>query len=133
MSYFLSYMEKHPDLVMRLYDRPIPFQRIFVAITGKVTAALMLSCAMQLTEDGEADADGWLSRTAEDWTNDTGLSKDEQVTAKRRLLELELFQEKRFRVDNGMRLVIQYRINFDTVERLVIEDDMRARARASAH
>lgn len=133
MSYFLSYMEKHPDLVMRLFDRPIPFQRIFVAITGKVTAALMLSWAMQLTEDGEADAEGWLSRTTEDWTNDTGLSKDEQATAKRRLLDLELFEDKRFRVDNGMRLVVQCRINFDTIDRLVIEDDIRTRARASAH
>ena len=133
MSYFLSYMEKHPDLVMRLYDRPIPFQRIFVAITGKVTAALMLSWAIQLTEDGEADAEGWLTRTTEDWTNDTCLSKDEQATAKRRLLDLELFEVKRFRVNNGMRLIVQYRINFATIDRLVIEDDIRTRARASAH
>ncbi|KGM38745.1 hypothetical protein JY96_21520 [Aquabacterium sp. NJ1] len=133
MSYFLAYMERNPEFALRLYDRPISFQRLYVSITGKITAALMLSAAMQWAEDGDTDGDGWFSKTGEDWSRETGMSKDEQATAKARLLDLGIFEERRFRVDNGMRLVIQYRINFDVIDRLAIEDDMRHRALAAAH
>lgn len=89
-----------------LLDRPIAFHRCFVTLTGSIPAALMLSQAIywsKRTTKGSA----WFYKTQKDWEEETGLSRTEQDSARRRLRELGFWFEDRrdvpaklyFRVD----------------------------------
>lgn len=88
------------------FDRPIAFHRGFVTLTGSVTAALMLSQAVYWQRRTH-DPEGWWWKTMEDWTEETGLSRKEQESARRRLKTIGLLEEERrgvparlyFRVD----------------------------------
>ena len=133
MNDILAHVKQHHDFVLTVFDQPIAFQRIFVDLTGKITSALMLSWAVQQYELGEVDNNGWFAKTAEDWTRDTGLSRDEQIAAKRRLMELGILEEQRTRVDKGMRQVISYRLNFQVLQQLIIAKDQQSRKLRSAH
>jgi hypothetical protein len=133
MNDILAHVERHHDFVLSVFDQPIAFQRIFVDVTGRITSALMLSWAVQQYELGETDNNGWFAKTSEDWSRDTGLSKDEQTTAKRRLIDLGILEEDRNRVDNGLRLVLRYRLNFPVLQQLIIAKDKQSRKLRSAH
>lgn len=87
-------------------DRPIAFQRSFVRLTGSITAALFLSQAIYWTLRSQT-GDGWFYKTARGWEDETGMTRREQDSARKRLGELGvLCEEKRdwpsrtyFRVD----------------------------------
>lgn len=64
-----------------LLDRPIAYHRIFVTLTGSVKAAILLSQAMYWQKRAK-QADGWWYKTAEEWTEETGLTRHEQDTAR---------------------------------------------------
>ncbi len=75
-----------------ILDRPIAFHRCFVSLTGSVNAALMLSQALywqRRNEDGK-----WWFQTREKWTDETGLTRDEQETARKRLSRLAFWKEE---------------------------------------
>ena len=76
-----------------LLARPIAFHPAFVAITGSVTAALMLSQAWYW-KDRTNNADGWFYKTQKDWQEETGLTRYEQETARRVLKEKSFLEEK---------------------------------------
>lgn len=65
-----------------LLDRPIAYHRVFVTLTGSVKAAVLLSQAVYWQKRAK-QADGWWYKTAEEWTDETGLTKHEQDTARR--------------------------------------------------
>jgi len=67
---------------LELLDRPIAYHRVFVTLTGSVKAAVLLSQAVYWQKRAK-QADGWWYKTAEEWTEETGLSKHEQDTARR--------------------------------------------------
>ncbi len=67
-----------------LLDRPIAFHRVFVRLTGSVTAAVMLSQALYWSKRTK-DAEGWFWKTREEWEAETGLTRREQETARRAL------------------------------------------------
>jgi hypothetical protein len=64
-----------------LLDRPIAYHRIFVTLTGSVKAAILLSQAMYWQKRAK-QSDGWWYKTAEEWTEETGLTRHEQDTAR---------------------------------------------------
>ncbi len=64
-------------------DRPIAFRRALVDLTGSVQAALLLSQAIYWQERA-TQKDGWWYKTSEDWEIETGLSRHEQVTARKK-------------------------------------------------
>lgn len=76
-----------------LLDRPIAFHPAFVAITGSITAALMLSQAWYW-KDRTADPAGWFYKTQREWQEETGLTRYEQETARRVLKDRGLLEEK---------------------------------------
>jgi hypothetical protein len=89
-----------------LLDRPIAFHRCFVTLTGSIPAALMLSQAIywsKRTTKGSA----WFYKTQKEWEEETGLSRTEQDSARRKLRDLGFWFEDRrdvpaklyFRVD----------------------------------
>ena len=89
-----------------LGQAPIVFHRIFVDITGSVTAALWLSYALYALEAHPAHHDGWFSKSQDEWQRDTGLTRREQETARKRLRVLDLLEERR-----AMNLPLAFRVN----------------------
>lgn len=83
------------ELLLEVFDLPVTFHRCLVPITGGVTAALMLSQAIWITQTIERAADGWFSRSRDEWTEDTGLSRWEQETARRALRSSGFLEERR--------------------------------------
>jgi len=66
---------------LKKFDRPICFQRIFVELTGTITGALFLSQAVYWQNRCSSE-DGWWWKTQEDWTEETGMTRHELVSAK---------------------------------------------------
>ncbi len=83
------------DLLLEVFDIPVSFHRCLVPIAGGVTPALMLSQAIWTTETLEPTAGGWFIRSQEQWTQETGLSRWEQETARRALRRAGLLEERR--------------------------------------
>jgi hypothetical protein len=84
--------------VLDILDRPIAFHRVFVELTGSVTAGLMLSQGFYWTRikrRDEPESHGWFYKTQDEWEEETGLSRSEQETARKRLRQTGFWQEKR--------------------------------------
>ena len=84
------------DLLLEVFDIPVSFHRCLVPVTGGITSALMLSQAIWTTHAIEPAAEGWFMRSQEEWTEETGLSRWEQETARRALRRAGLLEERRF-------------------------------------
>ena len=83
------------ELLLDIFDLPISFHRCLVPVTGGVTAALMLSQAIWTSEELDPEAGGWFCRSQEQWTEETGLSRWEQETARRALRNGGFVDERR--------------------------------------
>jgi hypothetical protein len=70
--------------LLELFDRPIAFHRVLVTITGSVNAALMLSQAIYWSRRTR-DPQRWFYKTIEAWEAETGLTRREQETARKKL------------------------------------------------
>lgn len=73
-----------------ILDRHIDFHRCFVTLTGSVNAALMLSEAyhkQRLHND-------WWPKTCNEWEHHTGLTRDNQETARRALKKFPFWKEE---------------------------------------
>lgn len=93
-------------------DRPIAFHRAFVGIGGGVTGALMLSQAIYWSRR-TADDDGWFFKSQIEWTEETGLTRFQQETARRALTLAGVLVEER----RGVPARLFYRVDFDALER----------------
>lgn len=83
------------ELLLEVFDLPVSFHRCLVPITGGVTAALMLSQAIWTTQTLDHQAGGWFTRSQDQWSEETGLSRWEQETARRTLRSAGFLQERR--------------------------------------
>lgn len=101
------------DLLLEVFDLPVSFHRCLVPITGGVTAALLLSQAIWTTQTIEPSANGWFSRSQEQWTEETGLSRWEQETARRALRNAGFMEERRV----GMPAKLWFRVRPEAVWR----------------
>ncbi len=84
-----------PGMLLEIFDQPIMFRRAFVDLTGTVTAALLLTYACAASQDPDVDDDLWVTRSMEQWMDNTGMSRTELESARRRLRELDLLEERR--------------------------------------
>ena len=82
----------------------IAFHREYVDVTGSITAALMLSQAVYWTQKTD---DGWFYKNQADWEDETGLTRTEYTTARKRLRHLPCWQEDR----HGPRGTIRFRVD----------------------
>jgi len=94
------------ELLLAVFDMPVTFHRCLVPVAGGVTAALMLSQAIWLTETVDPASDGWFMCSQEQWTQETGLTRWEQETARRALRRAGLLEERR----SGMPARLWFRI-----------------------
>ena len=83
------------ELLLEVFDMPVSFHRCLVPVAGGVTPALMLSQAIWTTQELEPSARGWFMRSQEQWTQETGLTRWEQETARRALRQAGLLEERR--------------------------------------
>jgi hypothetical protein len=82
----------------RLLNRPIAYHRVFATIGGGAKAGLFLSQGFYWTnikDESDPEAQGWFYKTQVEWEFETGLTRDEQETARRQLVKRGLLQEKR--------------------------------------
>lgn len=95
-----------PNLLLELFGQtPIAFHPIYVDITGSLTAALWLAYAAYHVSEYGTDPEGWFQKTQEAWTVETRLTRREQESARARLRELGLIQERR-----GLNQPMSYRL-----------------------
>jgi hypothetical protein len=104
------------ELLLQLFDAPVSFQRCLVPISGSVTAALMLSQAIWTTEQQVIESygvvsHGWFTKSQEEWSDETGLTRWEQETARRTLRRLGFIEERRA----GMPAKLWFRVRSDQV------------------
>ena len=105
------------ELLLDIFDLPISFHRCLVPITGGVTAALMLSQAIWISEGLDPEAGGWFCKSQEEWTEETGLSRWEQETARRALRNGGFFEERRA----GLPAKLWFRVRPEAVSRALRE------------
>lgn len=95
-------------VIKELSERPIAFHRIYVALTGSVNAALMLSQAVYWS-GRTTIPEGWFYKTSEDWEDETGLGRREQDTARKQLKQTGFWNEKL----KGVPATIHYQIDME--------------------
>ena len=93
-----------------LLDRPIAFHRAFVSLGVGVTGALFLSQAIYWTTRTR-DEDGWFYKSMEEWEEETGMTRSEQETARKRLVGIGVLQE----VKKGVPCRLFYRVNMSAI------------------
>jgi len=111
-----------PELLLEVFAEPIMFHRCYVTLTGSVTAALVLSYASYATEEitDEYVGEGWFMKTVAQWQRDTGLTRTELETARRKLKAQGLWEERRHGPPPAP---LQFRIN-----QVALSDQLRAQA-----
>ncbi|MCD6671810.1 MAG: hypothetical protein LT106_03060 [Burkholderiaceae bacterium] len=102
-----------PQLLLDVFDAPVSFHRCLVPVTGGITSALLLSQAIWTSQWLEPAADGWFLRSQDEWTQETGLSRWEQESARRALRRSGLLEERRI----GMPARLWFRVRPDAVWR----------------
>lgn len=82
--------------IKKSLGRPIAYRRELAAIGGGVTAGVFLSQMLYWTEVQDRDkpeCDGWFYKSMQEWTEETGLTRTEQETVRRRLVKCGLMEE----------------------------------------
>ncbi|AQL48449.1 hypothetical protein AZ965_004443 [Salmonella enterica subsp. enterica serovar 4,[5],12:i:-] len=105
--------------LIQLLDRPIAYNPAFAKLkAGKVkagpVAAVFLS---QLVYWHNRMDGGWMYKTQADIASETALTRDEQETARKRLVALGVLEEAR----RGVPATMHYRINTERLEALLLE------------
>ena len=96
------------------------FYRAFNDLGCGVTGSLMLSQALYWDQNETAQKrGGWFYKTQDDWTKETGLSRREQETARKRLKELGFIEEKR----QGVPAKIWFRVCVNQID-LAVQTSM---------
>ena len=97
------------QLLKLLQGKPIAFRREFVPFGG-IAGALLLS-QLLYWQGRQARNDGWLWKTQAEIEEETGLTRREQETARKRLKALGILEEKRM----GVPAKMHFRINEDAL------------------
>lgn len=109
-------LEQEPELAMLVTQPPIAFHRIFVDMTGSVTAALLLSVYMEVS-DYAANAEGWVSLSMQELQQRSGLSLKEQSTARKALCQHKLIEERK----QGFPATLEIRINYQKLSSSLLQ------------
>lgn len=109
--------------IKKLLARPIAFNRAFVDLTGSVQAGLMLSQAYYWSDKTK---DGWFYKSAQDWEDETGLSRREQETARKALKKTGFWLEKLKGVPATLHFKIDMEKMFSSLADLVKLDATKA-------
>ncbi|MDQ2190597.1 MULTISPECIES: hypothetical protein [unclassified Vibrio] len=92
--------------MIEFLDRPVAFHRSFVRLGIGVTGALLLSQSLYWSKRTN-NTDGWFYKSAEEWKDETGMTRTELETARKKLRNLGILEEKKV----GVPCRLHYRIN----------------------
>lgn len=106
--------------------RPIAYYPSLRKITGSTTATILL-CQFIYWRGKESDPNGWLYKESSEIEEETGLSYDEQKTARKKLIENGLIQEHYARLDHQMRFLV----NLEEINRKWSEVEIPEQGNAS--
>jgi hypothetical protein len=125
----MAIAKKFSNLVdFGFFDRPIAYHRCIAAITGSVNSGVFL-CQALYWSDRTNNPEGWFWKTAEEWTEETCLTRREQETCRKRLLQLGFIEEKR----TGIPARMFYRLRKDQITTALWEWAHANRDRKAMH
>lgn len=87
-------MKTDAELLQELFSRPIAFHRALARAAGSAAAGLFLS-QLNYWSERSTHCDGWVYKSAREWTDETCLTVDEQRGARKMLLSKGLIEEAR--------------------------------------
>lgn len=103
--------------LIELLDRPIAFHRPFVELGLGITGALFLSQSLYWSR--RTNASGYFYKTQDEWESETGMSRREQDTARKKLKSLGILEEKK----QGVPCRVFYRINDEKLLQLLSQKE----------
>ena len=98
-----------------LLDRPIAYHRILARIAGSVSGGVFLSQALYWSKRTTLQ-DSWFYKTADEWFDETFLTRREQETVRKRLVALKILEERK----NGVPAKLYFRVNILELERHIL-------------
>lgn len=96
--------------------RPVAYFPSLAKVLGSIKAAVFLAQLMYWTPRGKK-ADGWVFKTAQEWLDETGLTYEEQLGARKILEGLKIMEAKYNRNEH----TVYYRINREVLDALWAE------------
>src|SRR5258706_8449953 len=90
--------------------RPISYYPGLRKITGSTTATIFL-CQMIYWTGKEQSGDGWIYKTSDEIEQEMGLSYDEQVVARKKLVQRGIVEEDYKRLEHQM----YFRVKMDAL------------------
>ena len=112
-------MSKHIPiikLIEAMNEQPIAFNKHYVFLGCGINGALMLSQLVYWTSRTK-DHDGWVYKDHHEWTQETGLTRKEQHTARKTLKSLGFISEKK----HGVPPRIFFRVERENLYKALIE------------
>ena len=97
-------------LIDTMNDRPIAFNRHYVALGCGINGALMLS-QMVYWSKRTKDKNGYFYKTQDEWELETGLTRWEQETARKKLRELGFVSEHK----HGVPCKVHFRVEHNSL------------------
>lgn len=103
-------------LIDTMNDKPIAFNRHYVALGCGINGALMLS-QMVYWSKRTKDRNGYFYKTQEEWETETGLTRWEQETARKKLRELGFVSEHK----HGVPCKVHFKVNHEALYLALIQ------------
>lgn len=94
------------ELIRLMNQRPIAFNKHYVDLGTGINGAVMLS-QLVYWADKSNNPHGWIYKTSAEWTEETGLTRREQDTARKTLRELGFVDEDK----RGVPCKIHFKVN----------------------
>lgn len=103
-------------LIDAMNDKPIAFNRHYVALGCGINGALMLS-QMVYWSKRTKDRNGYFYKTQDEWEGETGLGRREQETARKKLRELGFVSERK----RGVPCKVHFKVEQDALYAALIQ------------
>ncbi len=104
------------SLIDAMNDKPIAFNRHYVGLGCGINGALMLS-QMVYWSKRTKDKNGYFYKTQDEWEEETGLTRWEQGTARKKLRELGFVSEHK----HGVPCKVHFRVEHDVLYQALIQ------------
>lgn len=108
-------MNDNTVVLQQLLTRPVAYHPVLASALRSVTAAVMLSQALYWTQRLPESRGGWFYKTAEEWQEETGLTRREQETARKKLFKSGILEEVR----KGVPCKVHYKVDICAVEKVL--------------
>lgn len=94
------------ELIRLMNEKPIAFNKHYVFLGCGINGAVMLS-QLVYWADKSKDPNGWIYKTGKEWTEETGLTRREQDTARKNLRDLGFIDEHK----HGVPCKVHFKVN----------------------